>query len=151
MIIKGLDSLMAKLNALGGNVEKAIKRGVVATTEKARADAQGMTKGTVRGSIRAKYEKDGMVGVVYTNNPHAMYVEFGTGPVGAANHAGTSPNVGVSYTLRKSWVYNKDGKFYRTSGQPARPYMYPAAKMNEGTFQNETTKALLTELHKMGG
>lgn len=98
---------------------------------------------------------------VICNAPYGAYVEFGTGPVGEQNHGGISPNVTPTYTTkfyRKTgkhkgtpwnvdpetgkvtgpmfWVYTPDGgeTFVRTSGQPARPFMYPAAKQNRGTF-----------------
>lgn len=90
--------------------------------------------GELRGSIHTDVTHDngGTQGVVYTNKEYAAYVEFGTGPVGQANHAGTSPDVQVSYR-QDPWVYrsSRDGKFYRTEGQPAQPYLYPALKNNE--------------------
>lgn len=90
--------------------------------------------GELRGSIHTNvtHERGGTQGVVYTNKQYAPYVEFGTGPVGQANHSGISPHVHVSYR-QDPWVYRdkKSGNFYRTSGQPARPFMYPALKNNE--------------------
>lgn len=159
--IRGMASLMAKLDKLGGNSQRALRYGVTATAEKARKDAQGMAPvdtTALRGSIRVKYEKNGLVGIVYTNNDHATYVEFGTGPVGAANHAGISPNVPVTYTKRPYWTYRlkktgADGKpvYIRTSGQPARPYLYPAAVMNKDVFQREVEQALRDEIRRLGG
>ncbi|HEM5164059.1 TPA: HK97 gp10 family phage protein, partial [Streptococcus suis] len=68
--------------------------------------------------------------------------EFGTGPKGAANHAGISPNVSVSYRSTPWYVhesqidvgpyrFQKIGEFYKMFGQVAQPYLYPALKDNE--------------------
>ena len=90
--------------------------------------------GELRNSIHTAvtHESGGIQGVVYTNKEYAPYVEFGTGPVGQANHSGIDPDVNISYR-QDSWVYKdkKTGNFYRTSGQPARPFMYPALKNSE--------------------
>lgn len=90
--------------------------------------------GELRGSIHTavKHERNGTQGVVYTNKEYAPYVEFGTGPVGQANHDGISPEINVAYR-QDGWVYRskRDGRFHYTYGQPARPFMYPALKNNE--------------------
>jgi hypothetical protein len=71
-------------------------------------------------------------GRVFSNAPHSVFVEMGTGPVGASNHMGISPNVNPTYTTRKSWAFpiviDGEETFRTTSGQPARPFMYPAAQ-----------------------
>lgn len=90
--------------------------------------------------------------IVHTNNVrYAEYVEHGTGPEGMKNHEGISPNVTPAYTMEPWWIHESDvdpwiaeqyhwpsidtpeGKFYKCSGQPARPYLYPALKDNEET------------------
>jgi hypothetical protein len=43
-----------------------------------------------------------------------------------------------------------NGKFYATRGQKARPFLYPAAKENEQTFEAITRKELIKAL-KGGG
>lgn len=167
--IKGLDSLMRKLDALGGDVKSALAQAVKQTTETAAADAKRMAPansgsqaggsggGSLRSSISTEQKEQigGVEGRVFANAPHAAYVEFGTGPVGAANHSGISPHVSVSYTDRKSWVYPTvlGGKetFVTTSGQPARPYLYPAAVMNKDTFKSITKLKLMDAIRKAGG
>jgi len=158
--IKGMESLMNKLNALGGSSIEALRLGVEKTTIAARdsavrnapagkgsqADSSGSR--SLKGSIQqeTKLKGNAIEGKVYTKAPHAAFVCFGTGPVGAANHAGISPNVSVSYTTRKSWVYPTviDGEetFRTTSGQPARPYLYPAAVEHKDTFPRLIRKEL---------
>ena len=175
-----MDALIRKLTALGGNVQNAFNRAVIRTTSKARADAQmnvphnSMSQATSDGAaslastIVERYNnRAGVVtGHVETSSPHALYVEFGTGPVGAANHAGVAPTVPVVYSrgpwkhvnkktgkeyYTKGWVYRDvSGKYHSTMGQPARPYLYPAALMNRVTFQKETETALKEAIMKTG-
>lgn len=167
--IKGMDSLMRKLDGLGGNVMGALTESVNITTLAAEASARANApaskygqadsggSGSLKGSITHEVKRGigSVEGRVYTNNSHAAYVEFGTGPVGAANHAGISPNVPVSYTGRKYWVYplTIGGKktFRVTSGQPARPYLYPAAVEHKDTFERMTRITLTNALRRLGG
>ena len=50
-----------------------------------------------------------------------VYVEFGSGAKGDPS---------VAHTTKGSWVYCKNGRFYTTSGQPARPFLVPALTNN---------------------
>lgn len=90
-----------------------------------------------------------ITGTVYTNISYAPYVEMGTGPRGAADHDGISPEVTPAYRMSPWWIHESDidmgvaeyyhwphidtpkGRFYKCSGQPARPFLYPALKDNE--------------------
>lgn len=167
--IKGIDRLYKKLDRLGGNTKKALTEAVKQTVVQAEASAKANAPvgggsqanssggGSLRGSITHKVKPSaaGIEGRVYTNNDHAGFVEFGTGPVGAANHAGISPHVSPSYTSRKSWVYPTviDGKesFVTTSGQPARPYLYPAAVEHKDTLKMTVRSELLKAIRKAAG
>jgi HK97 gp10 family phage protein len=167
--IKGMASLIKKLNALGGNVQAALNQAVKQTTLKARADAQNMAPAgsgsqadssggiSVKAGITEQFEMEGavLVGKVVSTSPHGGYVEFGTGPVGAANHGGISPKVSVSYTSKKSWRYPTviGGKqtFRTTSGMAARPYLYPAALMNKDTLQTAAENELREAIRKTAG
>lgn len=79
----------------------------------------------------------GIETVVHTNSDHAAYVEFGTGPIGAANHAGISPQAQPVYRREKwrgvipSLKTDKDAGIRYIAGQKAQPYLYPALKDNE--------------------
>lgn len=119
--IKGLDSLSKKLNALGGNAEKTVRRTMGDATQFVRDNAKlrcPVDTGQLGQSINKKVEeKQGkMVGTVYTNSDHATYVEFGTGQRGEETN--TNTDVNVSY--RQDW-----------SGMAAQPYLYPALKDNQ--------------------
>lgn len=102
-----------------------------------------------------------LIGIVYSDLEHAWYVEFGTGPVGAANHTGVSPEVPVAYKTQ-GWlipgdkiseadalkykfkrVTFKDGSvFWATNGQPAQPFLYPAYIANENNIEKLFSEAI---------
>lgn len=78
-------------------------------------------------------------------------MEFGTGPVGQAEHVGISPDVPVAYT-QESWVWaDEDGGFHTTEGQPAQPFMYPALKSMEKHVVRAIGDDLQAEIRKVGG
>lgn len=107
--------------------------------------------GYLRDNIYADFENDGIVatGTVYPVASYAQYVELGTGPAGAANHGGISPEVNPTYTMEPWWIHESqidigiaeqygwsyidtpDGRFYKCTGQPAQPFLYPALKDHE--------------------
>lgn len=167
--IKGMNSLMNKLSKLGGNSNEAILAAIQKTVELAKESAEANApaskgsqadsagSGSLKGSITSevKTTPTRIEGRVFTKAPHAGFVEFGTGPVGAANHAGISPNVRVSWTTRKYWVYpiTIRGKqtFRVTSGQPARPYLYPAAVEHKDTLTRLTRSELLNAIRRTAG
>jgi len=120
--------------------------------------------GELRDSIYATVETDSNMvrGSCYTNKKHGPYVELGTGPKGQADHDGISPAVNPVYTQSPWWIHEsqidkatvekyhmfsietKDGIFYKSSGQAAQPFMYPALKNNE----DEIIKEIETEWGK---
>lgn len=107
--------------------------------------------GQLKQSIRTDvYDDNGEhVAEVFTKKPYAGYVELGTGPKGAANHAGISPNISPTYTPEAWWIHEsqldagtgekygwyhidtKDGRFYLCYGQAAQPFLYPALADNK--------------------
>jgi HK97 gp10 family phage protein len=152
--IKGLDSLLSKLSMMGGNVQNALTRAMKTTIQATEGDAMTNSKyGSVKPTIHSEIKEipGGVEARVFCNHPAAAYIEFGTGPKGQADHAGISPNVPVTYHPT-SWAYeSEEYGWVTTSGQPAKPFMYPAAKQNEPVFEGETRKELLLELRKAGG
>nr|DAT73772.1 MAG TPA: putative tail component [Caudoviricetes sp.] len=146
----GADRLIAKCRKLASKqagedivlraVHNAAKT-VVQADAKLRAPANdGELRKRIR--VRVKMEGDRVVGEVYTNLKYAPYVEFGTGPIGQANHLGISPEVSVTYKSNPWYVhedqidvgsyhFQKIGEFYKMYGQPAQPYLYPALKDNQ--------------------
>ena len=114
-----------------------------------------VSSGELRNSIGMTITQDahGIHAHVGTNKRYANYVEFGTGPKGMAHHSGVSPEVAVTYTMSPWWIHEsqvapdvpqvyhwpyidtEQGRFYKCSGQPAHPYIYPAFHDNEATLK----------------
>jgi len=148
MVIKGLDSLIHKLNNISqmDQVKETMNKAVLLVHGQAKALAPVDT-GNLAGSIHPKVISLGkvVIGKVYTNVSYAPYVEFGTGSKGS----GTYPYKDVKLTYRNSpWVYTPDGgeTFYYTEGQVAQPYMYPAYKQNEKKIKSMFKGAVHTQL-----
>ena len=155
MAVNGVQSLMRKFNELG-SMEPIVKKAVKKQAEIVRAVAVRLCPvdtGELRGSIYSKVEQDAgsTIGTVYTNKQYAAYVEFGTGPVGQANHVGISPEVAVSYS-QEGWAYqDDDGEFHYTNGQAAQPFMYPALKSMENRGVAGLAADLQAGIQKVGG
>ncbi len=171
--VRGAESLNKKLSMLQ-NPNEAVQRAIGKEIRRVRNTAVllcPVNHGELRQSIRTevKQEAKGIRGVCYTNNEHAAYVEFGTGPNGEASHEGISPNVQPTYTQHGWWfpgddvppadgdLYHwpksesEDGHvFYYTNGQAAQPFMYPALKMNENIIKANLSTALKAEIKKVG-
>lgn len=132
--IVGLESLLKKLDKLGGNIEEILTQSIGQQTKLVQGDAKDLCPvdlGDLRNSIKenVKKYKGRIVGVVSTNSDHAAYVEFGTGKVGERTNKNTKVN--VSYKQDK-WLVNIPDVGPRwIEGQPAQPYLYPALKNNE--------------------
>lgn len=110
--------------------------------------------GDLRQNIQVTVTKDvgAIVAHIGTRLEYALYVELGTGPRGAADHSGISPDISPTYSTSSWWIHEsqvpagtaekyhwttittKQGKFYKCDGQPAQPYLYPALKDNEQTI-----------------
>lgn len=81
------------------------------------------------------YEVNGLKGEMRVRNPHAAYVEFGTGVRGAQS-TGTAP--GGKYDA--DWL-----------GMAAQPYMYPAAQRARGDFAQRMMTAVIEAATGRGG
>lgn len=82
------------------------------------------------------------LGVIKVTNDHAVFIEFGTGPIGAAS----SHPTGMGTYRGNGWYTKADGKdmfskygwtpielsngdiIYYTEGQPSKPFMWQTAK-----------------------
>lgn len=157
--IDGLQRLIRKYGQLGQMViDEYMGRSVGNAIKHVQAEAKlgcPVNHGELRNSIQTKVTaiSDGYIGSCYTNKLHAPYVEMGTGPRGAADHEGISPDVIPAYTQEPWWIHESqidradaerygwfyidtpDGRFYKIEGQPAHPFMYPALKNNESKAQ----------------
>lgn len=140
-MMEGLEELLSQFDSLTG-IEEEVYQSVEACGEFVRDDARlraPVDIGDLRKSINHTTEQEGeeVVDTVHTNSDHAVFVEFGTGPVGAASHAGTAPDVNIAYSSKKwrakipSLVSETDAGIRYVEGQAAQPYLYPALKDNE--------------------
>jgi len=86
--IGGLDSLMRKLNSMGGNAQKALGKAVDNTTLSAQTSAKmraPVDTGNLRDHIFVKTEhtSNKSEGTVYDNVEYAIYQELGTSKMAA--------------------------------------------------------------------
>lgn len=172
-MIIGTDRLTGQLGNIAElDLEKGIRQAALLVQEAAKLNAGGYRRSTgeLRSRIATSVETDGdMVrGEVSSNAPHAAFIEFGTGPRGFMEHSGISPDVQVSYTMEPWWIHEgpgeneigreeaefygfhyidtPNGRFYRCSGQPAKPYLYPALKDNEEAILRIMQKCVKEQL-----
>ena len=145
------------------DMAKAIEKGITLVQENAQAECpvhDGELEGSIYIDINMKEES--VEGICYTDKEYAHFVEFGTGPKGQENHEGISPDVAVAYTQSPWWIHESQidrevaekyhffgidtpqGRFYQCTGQPAKPFLYPALKNNE----EEVARIVREELQK---
>lgn len=154
--IKGLDRLKSKLSVLPKLLDDAANSATYEITELVRSAAElrlsssmKYSSGELIRSLKTEVVEnaDGnIVGRVWSDKAHAIYREFGSGPNGQASPKdlpdGIEPvytqtrwfipaeEVGIDlneiYGMPKITIQGKE--FYITSGQPARPFLYPSLK-----------------------
>lgn len=150
-MITGLDKFYADMDKLAAvDLKKPTKEAILQVQRDAKSNVS-VDSGELRESIYTDVNDEGdrIIGTCFTNKEYAGFVEFGTGPKGQANHAGISPEVDVVYSQSPWWIHESqidkataekyhwfyidtpEGRFYQCSGQPAKPYLYPAIKNNE--------------------
>ena len=164
---QNVDKLLLKINNLQDSVSKKEFEKVMNRANKQYVQAQAkllcpVNHGELRNSIKTDVESsnNSVTAITYTNAEHASFVEFGTGPVGQANHDGISPNVSPTYSqhgwgipadkvdpadaIKYKWPKRTYGgkDYYMTSGQPAQPFIYPALKNNEDKVRDKVAKDL---------
>lgn len=161
------DDIMEKL-------EKSMNKNIKLVQNAAKENCTGFkcSNGQLANSIISetkKVDNTTIQGKVSTNLEYATYVEFGTGPNGEAHHQGTSPIVHPIYKS-KGWIIpasamdreiaegygfgiveDKDGNVigYKTKGQYAHPYMYPALKDNEDKIIKNIANDLKAEIEEV--
>lgn len=106
------------------------------------ADLDAIFTGELIQSIHTEYKgsvPNGATFMLVADSDHAIYVEMGTGTIGASSpYPGKIPVVYAQgkhfVTLSRpfgkypagtyGWFYYKDGQLYFTQGMPSRPFMY---------------------------
>ncbi|MFC5468414.1 HK97-gp10 family putative phage morphogenesis protein [Cohnella suwonensis] len=142
MTIRNLNSLMRKLERLGGD-KTALINGIRKATMKVQGDAKllaPVNDGQLRNSIKAETKEEGgnVVGRVFTNLEYAAYVEYGTGQRG--EDSPSPPKSPEDIYHRQDWT-----------GMPAQPYLYPAARENKETASKLVAKEIKKEIQKLAG
>ena len=134
--IQGSAELLAKLKALGGDVDKAVEQGLIQGAKAVQAVAKQLCPvdtGQLRNSIATEKE-DRMAVSIGTITEYAVYVEFGTGSKG---------DPAVSHTSKEKWVYRDDnGKFHTSRGQKPQPFLTPALRLSENTVRKRFETAI---------
>lgn len=142
--IKGLNSLMKKLDRLGDDSHKSLKVGIKQANKMVQGEAKGLAptgdSGLLKNSIKEKVEeKTGIIiGKVSTNLHYAPYVEFGTGQRGEGSPSPPKSPENLNY--RQDWA-----------GMDAQPFLYPALKNNKGKVLDTVKEQLKKDIQKMGG
>ena len=120
--IKGLDSLMHKLDRMGGKVFDALDTAVEQTTQVAISDAEanvavdtGMLQQSIVHGSDVVYSTDSVTGIVGTSAYYAVYQELGT-------------------------VYMN-----------AHPFLMPALNANKSTFERLARKELTAAIERIAG
>ena len=148
--VKGVESIqryIAKMANLARVHEAVVdSTAMVLSTAKHYVQSPGKYgSGALRNSIHMKVKQIGgsVIGKVFAGGGHAMYVEFGTGVVGEVSNYPKAGELGLKYA-QYSWVYTPDGgeHFYRTKGNIARPFMYPALNQNKAQIKKNIANAL---------
>lgn len=109
------------------------------------SEAHPFATGELRDSITHKVELNGKktVGTITAGTDHALFVEFGTGVVGAGS---PHPDIfsGWEYDVNghgsKGWYYPKGDRVFHTKGQKSNPFMYETAK-----YLSENAERILSE------
>ena len=139
--IQDINTLLAKINELGGHSKKALKKSIGKEINFVKREAKMLCPvdtGALRNSIRSvvKEEGTGIVAEVVTNLEYAPYVEFGTGIKGENSPSPPKANVGQGY--RSDWV-----------GQVAQPFLYPALANNKDKVLKQVRSDLIKEIGRL--
>lgn len=139
--IDGIDRLLQKLNRLGVNSEKVLKKSMNKNIKMVQGEAKNLCpvdSGQLRNSIKSKTEvtEKGIVATVTTNCEYAAYQEFGTGQKGDSSP--TPPKYDGELAYREDW-----------KGIPAQPFLYPALKNNEDKVMESIQEDLKEEIRKV--
>lgn len=134
--VGGLDSLLKKLDKLGGNVDEVLYKSIQKQGKLVQGDAKELCPvdlGDLRKSIISETKKESgrIVSTISTNSDHAAYVEFGTGRKGETTPVQDKYPGELHYKQDKWKVNIPDVGVRWIEGQPAQPYLYPALKNNE--------------------
>ncbi len=107
-----------------------VKAEEIVREEIERSGAVGWT-GELLSSVHSELNESDQSITVYVDADYAIYVEYGTGVVGASNPHPDATAAGYRYNVRgrnenEYWSFEKDGKWYSTKGQEPKAFMLRA-------------------------
>ena len=127
-IVQAKDRLTKISKKVGSGSHEAVKNLTLAGYEYMKSIAPVFT-GELAGSITWEYDESTNTGRIIVGSGYALYVEYGTGIVGASRpHPEPAP--GWTYDSNghgeKGWTYwdEKAQKYRWTKGQPASAFVY---------------------------
>ena len=154
------------------DIIKPVKEAARFVQGEARAGAPADT-GELRRKIivlEPEVDRDTVRIAIQSDVSYGVYVEMGTGQIGAENHQGISPDAIPVYTISPWWIHEgpednevdretaeryhwpyietDQGRFYLCTGQRAHPYMYPALHDNEEKVQEIIRNGIRKQIRK---
>lgn len=109
-------------------IKELVNKGVEIAKAQVR-ELDAVYTGQLEESITGFFDEETGIGIIRTDCPYAVYVEFGTGIVGQRNPH-PEPVEGWKYDINehgdKGWWYfnERDQKWHWTKGMVNRPFMY---------------------------
>lgn len=154
--IKGKEKLFSQLENLPKTLNQAVYGATHEITEDVQGRIESKLSSSIKhasgelmGSFKSEVVEDhqgNIVGRNWSDNPVALFREMGTGKVGAESQKDLPEGINPTYMM-EPWFFPADSvdvdleaiygmpkieingkEFYRTNGQPARPFIYPAFK-----------------------
>lgn len=175
--VRGLGRLKSKLGKVSVSAQKGVEQAVYEITQEVSGRAVGNLSsikygsGELVGSVKDEMvtKSSGEIsGHVWTDKKEGLFRELGTGPNGEKSTKDLPPGVTPVYT-QKAWFFPVSSsiedltalygipkieiqgvEFYRTSGQPARPWLYPALKYVEENMAKDIVKRNVQEAIQKG-
>lgn len=176
--VRGLDRLKGKLGKVSTYTQKGVESAVYEIIQevsgRASSNLQSSVKhgtGELAGSVKDEVvtkSSGEITGHVWTDKKEGLFREMGTGPVGEKSTKDLPPGITPVYT-QKAWFFPVSSsiedltalygipkieiqgvEFYRTSGQPARPWLYPALKYVEENMAQDILKHNINDAIKKG-
>lgn len=127
-----MEALVRKLAERGAEIARIQVQALVGTSS--------FSTGGLLNSITGIYSEKDRVGIVRAGAPYAIFVEYGTGVVGAGSPH-PKPD-GWQYDANghgdEGWWYlnDRDGKVHWTRGYRSRPFMYNTARELEQQLES---------------
>ncbi len=176
--IRGLDRLKGKLGKVSTAAQRGVESAVYEITQevsgRASSNLQSSVKhgtgelaGSVKDEVVTKSSRE-ITGHVWTDKKEGLFREMGTGPVGEKSQKDLPLGITPVYT-QKAWFFPVSSsvedltalygipkieiqgvEFYKTSGQPARPWLYPALKYVEENMAEDILKRNINDAIKKG-